>query len=181
MKMHAHFPLALAAVLSACQDAPSSDAQKAERPLLATGSITDREGKGAGSAALRQDGDKIYIALELNDLEPGTRALHLHSVGECSLPDFKSAGGHLNPDEKSHGKLSAGGQHLGDLPNLEIPENGSLSILIDLDGRANSVLAAINDDDGTAVMIHAGPDDYLSDPAGAAGPRIACGVLKPID
>jgi len=175
MKMPILFPLALAVALNACQDAPALEDQ------LAMASIIDQEGNTAGNAALKRNDDTLFIELELSSLEPGTKAFHLHSVGKCDAPDFKSAGGHLNPHGKSHGKQSAGGQHLGDLPNVKIPESGSIKILIDLDDQTTFPLSTIDDDDGTAVMVHAGPDDYLSDPSGAAGPRIACGVLKPTD
>lgn len=180
MKMLTLTPLTLAAALSACQGEPeSSEPQNsAELTALAITSIADRDGNEVGEAVLNRTDDRLTIELELSQFESGTKAFHLHSVGRCDGPDFKSAGGHLNPDGKSHGKLSADGQHLGDLPNLEIPDDGNIRIQIDIAGRADAVVASIDDQDGTAVMIHAGPDDYISDPAGAAGPRIACGVLE---
>ena len=180
MKMPNLIPLTLALALGACQGEPEpSEAQKSGAlTALASAAIVDRDDNEVGKAVLNKTDGKVTIELELSQFESGTKAFHLHSVGRCDAPDFKSADGHLNPDGKSHGRLSADGQHLGDLPNLEIPDDGNVKIQIDIAGRADAVVASIDDQDGTAVMIHAGPDDYVSDPAGAAGPRIACGVLE---
>lgn len=147
--------------------------------IVASGSLMRGEGREAGRAELLKEGDRLYLHLAGNGFDGGTRALHLHHQGKCDGPDFTSAGGHLNPFGKTHGKFSEMGQHLGDLPNLEVPAAGSFDVIVALDGNASSTLPQILDADGTAVMIHAGPDDYKSDPSGAAGPRIACAVLSP--
>lgn len=161
--------------LAACATIPSNDSEE-----LASASIQDRDREIIGSAVLVSDGESLALAIDLNELAPGSHGFHLHTRGDCSAPDFTSAGGHLNPAGVSHGKLNPSGAHLGDLPNLEIGESGSLSQTIRIVEMSEDTLQAILDEDGTAIVVHAGPDDYVSDPAGAAGPRIACGVLQPI-
>ena len=111
-------------------------------------------------------------------MSPGEHGFHLHTTGKCTAPDFTSAGGHLNPGNNTHGSMSPGGQHLGDMPNLTIAANGTGRAEVQLEGNATDVLADIFDADGTAVVVHEGPDDYRTDPAGDAGSRIACGVIK---
>ncbi|MBV7265788.1 superoxide dismutase family protein [Erythrobacter ani] len=144
---------------------------------IAAAELTDRQNDPVGRVILVRSEDALSLKLELGGLEPGVKAFHLHTTADCSAPDFTSAGGHLNPDGNTHGSLSEGGKHLGDLPNITVGEDGTVDETFALSGTAADVLAAIFDADGTAVMIHQGPDDYVSDPAGAAGPRIACGEL----
>lgn len=134
-------------------------------------------GSPAGTATLLRDARGLRITVAASGLAPGAHGFHLHTIGKCEAPGFTSAGGHLNPDNRKHGTLAPGGPHLGDLPNLQIGADGS--------GRATEVvpggqgaLGAIFDGDGTAVVIHAQPDDYRTDPTGNAGDRVACGVLN---
>ena len=108
-----------------------------------------------------------------------THGVHLHAVGDCSAADFSSAGGHLNPQNNSHGSENQQGAHLGDLPNATVGPNGVGAVSDVLRGEAAQVLGWIFDADGTAVVVHEGPDDYRTDPAGSAGARVACGVLSP--
>jgi Cu-Zn family superoxide dismutase len=118
------------------------------------------------------------LRVSLKGLPAGERAFHIHAVGKCEAP-FETAGGHFNPGNHKHGKL-AGEGHAGDMPNLTIPQNGQLQVeivntAVTLDkGKPNSVFQPA----GTAIVIHAGTDDYASDPAGNAGDRIACGVIQ---
>ncbi|MBO6767076.1 MAG: superoxide dismutase family protein [Erythrobacter sp.] len=137
-------------------------------------------GLPAGTVQLLSNGQTVSVAVAAVGMSPGEHGFHLHTTGKCNAPDFKSAGGHLNPGNASHGSLSPGGKHLGDMPNLTIGPNGSGSAEFVLEGNATSVLDSVFDEDGTAVVVHAGPDDYRTDPAGNAGPRIACGVLERI-
>ncbi|WP_234035670.1 superoxide dismutase family protein [Erythrobacter insulae] len=147
-------------------------------PLIAQAALSSAAGDPVGTVTLSRNDGVLELNIELEGLEPSEKAFHLHTVGLCDAPDFKSAGGHLNPMDKSHGKLSDGGQHLGDFENISITANGTVSVTRTIQGNADEVLAFMFDEDGTAVMIHDGPDDYTTDPAGAAGPRIACGVLE---
>ncbi len=139
--------------------------------------LKDKDGKEVGTVDLTGTPSGVLMRLDLTAVPPGEHALHLHAVGKCEPPDFKSAGGHFNPDETKHGLLSDEGPHAGDLPNIYVPESGKITIealapLVTLSGER-----ALLDDDGTAIVVHDGADDALTDPAGNAGDRIACGVI----
>ena len=134
-------------------------------------------GLPAGTAQLYRDGVGLRVAVAATGMIPGAHGYHLHTTGTCQGPDFTSAGGHLNPGGRKHGSLAAGGAHLGDLPNLIIAANGSGASTEAIPGNRDAALADIFDGDGTAVIIHADPDDYRTDPTGNAGSRVACGVL----
>ena len=135
-------------------------------------------GTPAGTVQLLSSGQTVTVAVAAVGMSPGEHGFHLHTTGKCTAPDFTSAGGHLNPGNNTHGSMSPGGQHLGDMPNLTIAANGTGRAEVQLEGNATDVLADIFDADGTAVVVHEGPDDYRPDPAGDAGSRIACGVMK---
>ena len=145
----------------------------------ATAALKDAGGKAVGSVNLTQTPHGVLINLSVKGLAAGEHAFHVHAVGKCE-PPFTSAGGHFNPTNKKHGMLAAEGYHAGDMPNLHIPQSGDLTVEvvntnITLEkGKPNSVYDA----DGSAIVIHAGSDDYKSDPAGNAGGRIACGVIQ---
>lgn len=173
--MTARFALpALAAItLAGCT---TMDSLPTDRVGQATLSFAN--GLPAGTVQLLSNGSKVTVAIAAVGLPEGEHGFHLHTTGTCTAPDFTSAGGHLNPGQKSHGALSPGGKHLGDMPNLVVGANRTGRAEVELDGDAGAVLDDIFDTDGAAVVIHAGPDDYTSDPAGNAGARIACGVLK---
>ncbi|MBS0247889.1 MAG: superoxide dismutase family protein [Proteobacteria bacterium] len=148
-------------------------AQTASAPLK------DAQGKEVGSANLMQTPRGVLINVAVKGLPPGEHAFHVHAVGKCE-PPFTSAGGHFNPDNKKHGLMANDGAHAGDMPNLHIPQSGDLSVevlnaAVTLEkGKPNSLLDA----DGSALVIHAGSDDYKTDPTGEAGGRIACGVIQ---
>lgn len=149
-----------------------------EVPLDAVGEarLSFADGRPAGIASLLNDADGLRISVRASGLSPGPHGFHLHTTGKCQAPGFASAGGHLNPDSRRHGTRADGGAHLGDLPNLQIGAAGSGSATETVPG-GRGALGAIFDGDGTAVVIHANPDDYRTDPAGNAGDRIACGIL----
>ena len=116
-----------------------------------------------------------HVVLELTGLPEGTVAVHLHETGDCSADDFSSAAGHIAGDA-DHGIESAAGPHPGDLPNLHVSADGSGMVehfLPEFD-----VETYLLDEDGSAFVIHAGMDDYTSQPSGDAGGRIACGVFE---
>jgi Cu-Zn family superoxide dismutase len=102
--------------------------------------------------------------------------IHLHAIGRCEGPDFKSAGGHWNPAGHQHGRDNPMGAHLGDLPNFDVAGQTVASLTLPVGGITAADLA---DADGTALVIHADPDDYKTDPSGNSGARIACAVLAP--
>ncbi len=136
--------------------------------------LQNANGDAVGMATLHRTSHGTLLHVKLHDLPAGAHAFHVHSIGKCE-PPFKSAGGHYNPEGRNHGILGEDGMHAGDMPNIHVPESGSLEIEI-----LNTQLVldtALFDEDGAAIVIHEGADDYKSDPAGAAGPRIACGIL----
>ena len=137
-------------------------------------------GLPAGTVQLLSNGQTVTLAVAATGMSPGEHGFHLHTTGKCTAPGFTSAGGHLNPGGQTHGALSPGGKHLGDMPTLPIGENRTGSAQFELPGAARVVLDEIFDEDGTAVVVHAGADDYRTDPAGDAGSRIACGVLSSV-
>ena len=119
----------------------------------------------------------MLVVVMLEGIPKGTHAIHIHETGDCSADDFSSAGGHLAGD-RSHGILVGGGSHPGDLPNAHVDDDERLGVeifnpLLRLEGEG-SVLDA----DGSAFIVHSGPDDYSSQPSGASGDRIACGVFE---
>ena len=141
--------------------------------------LKDPDGKEIGTATLVTTPGGTLITLELTAAPPGAHGFHIHTTGKCEPPKFESAGGHFNPDESKHGFLNPEGPHAGDMPNIHVPENGKLTVevlntLVSVGGE-NALL----DEDGAALVLHADPDDYKSDPAGHAGGRIACGVIQP--
>ena len=136
------------------------------------------DGSPAGTAQVMADGTTAKIAVNVSGMDAGQHGFHLHQTGTCTAPDFKSAGGHLNPYGKSHGSLSGDGSHLGDLPNLTVGQDGRGAATAEIGDDIAEMTSQIFDADGTAVVVHAGPDDYVSDPAGDAGSRVACGVIE---
>ena len=168
-------PLALAALAttSACSTIGELPTER-----IASARLTLANGIPAGTVQLLGNGEALSLAVAVTGISEGPHGFHLHTTGKCIAPDFKSAGGHLNPSGNEHGTLNPKGSHLGDLPNLMVGSSKTASETIELSGDHAEILADLFDDDGTAIVIHAGADDYRSDPAGAAGSRIACGVLK---
>lgn len=131
-----------------------------------------------GRAVLREFGAGVQISLEVKGLKPGRHGFHLHKVGQCLPPDFLSAGSHLNPEGREHGRRNPRGHHLGDLPNLEIGPGGTGSIVVMVPGvTLREGPHTLMDNDGTSLVIHADPDDETTEPVGKAGPRIACGTI----
>ena len=138
--------------------------------------LKDASGNGVGKAALTNTQSGVLIRLDLTAIPAGEHAFHIHAVGKCEPPDFKSAGPHFNPDAAKHGLKNPEGPHAGDMPNLHVPADGRLKIEV---LNPEVTLDGLLDEDGAALVIHAGPDDYETDPAGNAGDRIACGAIKP--
>jgi Cu-Zn family superoxide dismutase len=166
------------AVAYAAAQAPATQTAPAAAAPGARATLKDAQGKTLGEATLRESPAGVLVKLDLQGVPPGPHAFHIHTVGKCDPPDFMTAGGHFNPTTMKHGLMAAGGPHAGDMPNLFVPADGKLSVEV-LD--ANVTLAAgqksLFDADGSALMLHAMADDYATDPAGAAGGRIACGVV----
>jgi Cu-Zn family superoxide dismutase len=140
--------------------------------------IRDTRGQSLGTATLTAAGSGVRLALDVKGLTPGVHAVHFHQVPKCEGSDFTSAGPHLNPDGKKHGLDNPEGPHAGDMNNFTVGADGTSKATVTnqqatLGGGQNSVFA----NGGTALVIHAQPDDMKTDPAGNAGDRIGCGVI----
>jgi Cu-Zn family superoxide dismutase len=166
--------LLASSLLGAC--ATASEKAPATR-TVAGATLRAADGTERGTASLTSAGTQLSLVVNVSGLSAAEHGAHLHTVGRCDAPDFTSAGPHLNPHGKQHGAQNPLGSHLGDLPNLAAGADGKASLTIPLAGTAADVEALLFDADGTAVVIHAGPDDYRTDPSGNSGGRIACGVL----
>jgi Cu-Zn family superoxide dismutase len=147
-------------------------AKKAKADLL------NAKGAPVGTAVFTQKSNGVQLDLKVSGLAPGLHGFHIHAVGRCQAPDFASAGPHFNPEGKQHGWDNPMGHHLGDLQNLEVGPDGKAHVRVMVPGvtlgeGANSLFH----EGGTALVIHAKPDDGKTDPAGNAGARVACGVI----
>lgn len=129
-------------------------------------------GQAHGTVSLQQTAKGVLLTAALKNLPAGTHGFHLHQNAACT-PSFKAAGGHFNPTGKAHGFHAPDGPHIGDMPNIHVPASGDLTIEIFLSALSLDPTAM----PGT-VMIHHGADDYISQPSGAAGSRIACGEIN---
>ena len=162
-------PLALAGCQTVADEAPNERLGQATLRLA--------NGLPGGTAQVFASGSQVNIAIAVVGLSPGVHGVHLHMTGSCDAPEFTTAGGHLNPAGHQHGTANPAGPHLGDLPNVTVGSAGTGSVSATLPGTRDEVLAQLFDADGTAVVVHAGADDYRTDPSGNSGARIACGVL----
>ena len=129
-----------------------------------------------GMAVFTQNGDQITLTIEIQGATPGLHGVHIHANGDCSAPDGTSAGGHWNPTDVAHGKWGVGEFHLGDIGNIIVGEDGTGSITLTTDlweiGTGSDI-----DVVGKGIIVHADADDFVSQPSGAAGARIGCGVI----
>lgn len=140
-----------------------------------TARVKNTEGSDLGTVNVSDTPSGTALArIKLTNLPAGVHGIHLHETGDCSAPDFKSAGGHIAGD-RSHGVMVEGGPHPGDMPNLTVPDSGEAELEVFLPGL--NVEEHLLDEDGAAFVMHSGADDYESQPAGDSGDRIACGVF----
>jgi Cu-Zn family superoxide dismutase len=139
--------------------------------------LQDAQGKEVGTATFTPTKGGVKVHVQVAHLPPGKHGIHIHMVGRCEPPDFKSAGGHFNPFGKKHGLQSAEGAHAGDLPNLTVQEDGTAKASFTAKS-ATLGEGSLLGPGGSALVIHADPDDEKTDPAGNSGARIACGVIE---
>jgi superoxide dismutase, Cu-Zn family len=173
------YAVSLTALLIAALSHPALAADKGSAVDKATAVLKDAKGGEVGKATLTSTPSGILLSIDLTAAPAGDHAIHIHTVGKCEPPDFKSAGDHFNPDKTKHGLMNAFGPHAGDMPNLHVPTDGKLQIEMLNPVVTLTKESALLDEDGSALVIHAGADDYKSDPAGNSGDRIACGVVTP--
>lgn len=175
------------ALLAACNQAPESSASDAtpavalqEEPAVSAQAVlagaSGNEAAGVLQLTAAQGG--VSITGEITGLSHNAQhGFHVHEIGDCSAPDASSAGGHLNPAGAGHGNPQSPERHLGDMPNLTSDDAGKAVVSVTIP-EATLHGGGPNDLVGRAVVVHAGRDDYVSQPAGDSGARIACGVVR---
>jgi Cu-Zn family superoxide dismutase len=161
--------LALSAGLSGCATPLDAPRNATALPLIGA------SGQTIGTVRMWETPGAVSFRVEANGLAVGRKGLHVHGVGRCDPPGFTSAGPHWNPASRKHGLSNPAGPHAGDLPNVPVAANGALRETVVLSGAS---LAALRDADGSALVVHAGEDDNVTDPSGNSGDRIACAVLS---
>ncbi|ARD48591.1 superoxide dismutase [Sporosarcina sp. P37] len=160
------------------EETPVEQENAAEPEITAP--VMNVDGEEIGTVTLTEGPTGVAMDLDVTGLEPGEHGMHFHETGVCTAPDFKaSAGGHFNPTGKQHGMDNPEGHHAGDLENIVADEDGNAKVSITAEevtlesGKENSLL----DEDGSALIIHEGADDYKTDPAGDSGSPFACAEI----
>ena len=166
--------LLMSAVMVGAVGAAAAQIQVNPTPI----EIRKADGAVAARAMIWQTAAGVEVRVQAAGLPAGHYGVHLHAIGLCEGPAFTSAGPHWNPTARQHGNLNPGGHHLGDLPNLDVDEYGAGRLEFAIAGATTSGPQGLFDADGTALVIHAAPDDYRTDPSGNSGARVACGVLR---
>ncbi len=172
--MRALFTVALIAGVSAAAVAQANG--RISVPIIAAG------GERAGTLTVTDTPNGVLVSAQLDAgaVSAGEHAMHFHQTGDCSDTEkFEKAGGHYNPGEAEHGFVPEGGPHAGDMPNFVVVEGQETQVnAFNAMVRVSEGDAPLLDDDGSAFVIHAGPDDYTSQPSGKSGDRVACAELK---
>jgi len=178
-------PLSAAVLLSACGSAPKKAEPTPPPPTVVSAAKQGEANLSPASAsivsgriALMVEPGGIHVTGLIGGLQPMQQAgFHIHERGDCSAVDASSAGNHFNPGGAAHGRAGTGKHHLGDMDNLRADAQGRANVDIHLKGVTLGGGAA-TDIAGRALVVHANADDYRSQPAGNAGVRIACGVIR---
>lgn len=176
-------------VLGACGNAEAQEGSTfTERitgtdPTMASNKVTmyTTDSGAAGSAVFQETEDGVTLHLSLQGVPAGEYGMHIHESGPATPPTFEDAGDHFNPTNVEHGVNSETGPHLGDLPNLVVPENGTVNQTFEIPGISLQPDAenTLDDEDGSSLIIHTQPDDYESQPSGDAGNRMMGGTIYP--
>ena len=166
--------IAGAALMAGCT-APEKEARYMAGHYKAQAELKTADGTRVGTAVAEEIDGAIRVMVEVAGVAKGVHGTHVHAVGKCEGPDFASAGPHWNPSSHQHGKDNPLGPHSGDLPNLSVGDDGRDRTIFTL---PQGTYAGLLDEDGAALVVHAGPDDYKTDPSGNSGGRIACGVFQ---
>lgn len=175
-----------ALALAACQQeaaAPTNEVDAGPIEQAPAVPLVGPDGQVLGEVAAGDSAEGAVLRLTAQGLPAGTHGVHIHDVGLCEGPAFESAGSHWNPENKQHGFQNPQGPHRGDLPNITIGEDGRTGATMTVQGsnlsgsRAYGFANTILDDNGAALVVHAQPDDFRTDPSGNSGDRIACAVL----
>jgi Cu-Zn family superoxide dismutase len=167
------------AIVYALASVSIAHARQGER-TVATARIESKSGsKLKGKAVFTADkAGAVTMHLEVSDAPPGELAVHVHDKGDCSSPDAKSAGDHWNPMHREHGKNGAetGLYHLGDIGNIQVGADGKGALTVDTK-KWTALAGEFNDVIGHSIVVHAGTDDFKTQPSGNSGARIGCGVI----
>ncbi|UZK65836.1 superoxide dismutase family protein [Sphingomonas sp. M1-B02] len=154
---------------------PEKNARYMAGNFRAQAALKTVDGKDAGTAIAEEIDGSLRVMVEARGLPKGPHGTHVHAVGKCEAPGFTTAGPHWNPTGHQHGKENPAGPHAGDMPNLNVGDDGNDRTIFTLPG---GTFAGLLDQDGAALVIHADADDYKTDPSGNSGGRIACGVFQ---
>ena len=166
--------LTIAATLPLALGACETTGEPVGGPTFA---LVNSAGQPVGSVRMWETPGGVTFRILASGLPHGNHGLHAHTTGRCDLPGFASAGAHWNPSGARHGFNNPAGPHRGDLPNVTVAANGVLSEAVSLPGASFTDLL---DADGSALVLHAAPDDYATDPSGNSGDRIACAVITAV-
>lgn len=179
--------LPVAALMAACGtaeapgDAALSSPPHPPAPAAAVADVALLSASGSsvnGALQLIAAGGGVMLEGEVRGLEPGsTHGFHFHENGDCSAADASSAGDHLNPGNSAHGGPNSEQKHLGDIPNIMADDRGIAHVRT-LVSDASIRDGGTHDLVGRALVVHEKHDDYVSQPAGDSGDRIACGVVR---
>jgi Cu-Zn family superoxide dismutase len=168
--------------LGGCATGPQQVNKSGYPPFWAQAQIVSASRSFSGVAKFSQYDQGVHMVVDVTrGLPPGTYAIHIHQVGRCDVPGFETAGAHWNPKSREHGTLNRRGPHAGDIPNIIIPTSSQGHQHLLKGARIGTGRTPMLDADGAAIVIHALPDDYRTDPSGSSGARIACGVIELTD
>lgn len=160
------------ALTTACMHSPTIN------PIIAGAELLNTQNQPSGAVTIRNDASGPVMLVDATGLGPGIYGMHFHQTGKCDAPGFTTAGSHWNPAGRKHGLSNANGPHAGDLPNIEVKSASKAVAAVSLSPSLIDGVQSLFDADGSAIVIHAKPDDNATDPSGNSGDRILCGVLR---